>query len=332
MDAYFIAPKGNLTSYVFYNQILKELHSYYAEKKQDQICFDFSMVKSIDALVIPNLLCVGYIIKSHDVNFRAPYLYIPDTLYSGKLKKYLIDIKFVDISNKYGLFDIHETIYGGLPKISGEWLNTTISFNSDEKEEIIRKKIINGTSEFSQEFLKQFQNYNGNTVYNEIICNCSELVLNSIQHAKSFAFMTIQSNIKLGKIFISVSDCGVGFKATINEKIFDNRLDCVITNSTITNELDGIIQGIYARSNSNVFGLYPLITSVLRSNGVVRIHSVDTQLVLTSRLLLHMEVAKNKETLKKLAALDEIKNNTRTDLKYGGVHIEIELPLANHYI
>ena len=83
--------------------------------------------------------------------------------------------------------------------------------------------------------------------------------------------------------------------------------------------------GIYYRYNES-YGLYDAVKKVLAKNGIVRIHSNNTQIVLTASNQLELGVCKNAKEF--LEALKKKKNNIRNNLKYQGTHIEIELPIS----
>ena len=104
----------------------------------------------------------------------------------------------------------------------------------------------------------------------------------------------------------------------------------------MNDELEAIVHAIFVRAEDNgnkIYGLYPLVMEVLKFGGTIRIHSMDTQLILTPKLRIHLAVASSKKS-----DIDKIrssflqmvrKQNTSVyrNMKCGGSHIEIELPL-----
>jgi hypothetical protein len=331
LNYYDISIEGNLTSYVFYNTLLKKLHDYYKEDGKNQLIFDFSNLKTIEALVIPNLLCIGYIIKQN--SGLAPGIYIADNINTGYLKKYINDIGFVSFAEKFNLFKFQDSIKDGLDGKEMDRLNTTIFFDRSEDEGTTWFNILNSTKGFADKYLSEFNIYDGDENPNNLIVEiCKEVVENSKKHGKSFAFMTLQYNYRREKVYIAISDCGIGFKNSINEKIENKNLENQITENNVSDEIQGIIQGIYARAKSKTYGLYNVIAKTLYKEGTVRIHSMDTQLVLTENLFWKMSQPDKPASLVKIISNDEVKQNVRSNLKYGGVHIEIEIPLRRSEI
>lgn len=313
---YIIHLEGNLTSYVFYHEVLGKLHRYYIDGKYKQLVFDFSQVKTIDPTVIPNLLCVGYIVSESTGN--SPKIYIPNNISSGNLKRYLYDIKFLTYARQYGLFSFDESVYGGMSESNMDKLNTTIFFNEHETEQESWNKICRCSQDFANKFLK---NYNSYVAPANLILELSrEIVENSKDHGKSFCFMTIQYNYSREKVYVSYSDCGKGFLNSFFTKGVGEET-----------ELDAIVRGIFLRYNKP-FGLYSVIKKTIAFGGVVRIHSNKDQLILTQNMTLPFEIAEADMALKNMLSLEQYKNNVRRNLKFAGVHIEIEIPLRKNEV
>lgn len=312
MDNYIIEIKNNLTSYVFYNTLLPKLHDYYVKNSQEKLVFDFSQVKSIDPTVIPNLLCVGYIISSYS-NEPAELL-ISNNIISTELKRYLNEIKFIKYAEMYNLFSFDDSLKGGWTETKMSPLNTTLLFNSTESEEETWSKLIR-INNFLSKYLSEF-----NLVYNSsnlILELSKEIIQNSKIHGRSFAFMTLQYNYLKEKVYLSYSDCGIGFMNSLNE-----------AGKSASDELEAICEGIFSRYGKP-FGLYNVISRIINRNGIVRIHSNNTQLILTNKDILGFDIIKSAESFKRSLNL---KTDVRKNLKYAGVHIEIELPLAKEEI
>ena len=86
--------------------------------------------------------------------------------------------------------------------------------------------------------------------------------------------------------------------------------------------MEGIYIGIYKRKYSKIYGIYNVIKQVLKLQGLFRIHSNDTQLIINNRV----EKLFHNEELVKLSLRDN-KNVIRTS-SFPGTHIEIELPFS----
>ena len=142
---------------------------------------------------------------------------------------------------------------------------------------------------------------------NEITAFLEEILINCKVHAKSFSITTLHANYSAKKIYISVSDVGGGFLGTVEE--------------AVENEKEAILNGVYKRRESKIYGLYNVIRRVLEYDGKVRIHSNDTQIIFTKRLLKCFSDG----NLQEMASFD--KYNVKQTPQYDGVHIEIELPL-----
>ena len=114
----------DFTSYEFYSNILHKV--FYNNEKQ--IMFDFSSTRIIEPLVVPNLLCLGYIVK-HEMEI-IPKLLIPDTFSGGKLKNYLEQIGFTERAYDSNLFEFSYNPYGGLTGKNIDPLCGTKVFNA----------------------------------------------------------------------------------------------------------------------------------------------------------------------------------------------------------
>lgn len=308
---YIIHLDGNLTSYIFYNELLGKLHNYYIEGENKQLVFDFSQVNTIDPSVIPNLLCVGYIVSKS--TGKAPKIFIPNNLSAGKLKRYLYDIQFIRHAQKYGLFSFDDSIGAGMSESNMDKLNTTVLFNKNETEQESWNKLCRYSRGFANKFLEKYNSY---VVPVNLILELShEIIENSKDHGKSFCFMTLQYNYSRQKVYIAYSDCGKGF---LNS--FQNN------GRAAENEIDAIVKGVFLRYQKP-FGLYSVIKKTISLGGVVRIHSNKDQLILTQNMVLPFELANTDFDMKKLLFSESCKNNIRRNLKFSGVHIEIEIPL-----
>lgn len=314
--SYIIHFDGNLTSYTFYNELLGKLHNYFEDRNNEQLVFDFSQVKLIEPIVIPNLLCVGYIINTSTGN--PPKIFIPDNISAGHLKRYLFDINFIYFASKYGLFTFDDTILGGLAESNMDKLNNTILFHQDETEQESWDKICYYSQKFINKYLKDFDSYIAPT--NLILELSREIVENSKDHGKSFCFMTIQYNYSREKVYIAYSDCGHGFLQSFLNK-----------NIMVKSEIEAIIEGIFLRYQKP-FGLYSVIHKTLSLGGIVRIHSNQDQLVLTRNTMLSLDVSNSAADLKKILLSEKHTKNIRRNLKFSGVHIEIEIPLSKEEV
>lgn len=241
---YRIVVEPKLSSYAFYNNILKQLHNYLLEMTDDatetvkELIFDFSNTQIINPLVIPNLLCVGFFVK--DISNQKAKIFVPNNLMSGKIKGFMHQSNFVSLARTYNLFDFDDSIDGGYEIIGKRKnLNTTISILYDGKDKMyesadkieltLKKNLWPFLNTFVFESDKKYQKFENSNEYktldqktkNTIFYFCKEICENSILHGQSFCFLNMQF-IPMGnmpKIFISLSDCGRGLKNSINDDI-----------------------------------------------------------------------------------------------------------------
>lgn len=293
----------DFTSYEFYSNILPQI----SISRNEDFMLDMSFTRRIEPLVIPNLLCLGYGIKKQQG--IIPKLLIPDTATGGLIRNYLNEISFTKYATRAGLFEFIQDPYGGMEGKKIDPICGTLIFNASDNKEYIHRGVDMCISPFSEEYLSRFQIYD-DTQYrymNEITEFLEEILINCKVHAKSFSITTLHANYSAKKIYISVSDVGRGFLNTSEEHI--------------TNEKEAILIGVYKRRQSKIYGLYNVIRRVLDYDGKVRIHSNDTQIIFTKRLLESFIEGK----LEKMDSFE--KYNVKKTAQFDGVHVEIELPL-----
>lgn len=326
--------KEYLSSYEFYAWI-QNIRGQLLFQNDEQVVLDFTEVIRIEAPVIPNLLCLGQILKTNTLS--RPILRLAESLTGGHLKKYLNDINFLQYATEYKLFEFENSPYGGWDGKQMDSRNTTIYFPLPDVRgltvEEIKALVSNeyytrvrmGLAAFIKYYLATFDvekiqvntDKSGNSIF-ELIC---EMTINSAAHGRSFSFATMQANYSAKKIFISISDCGGGFKKSVAQNINDGRIDSNILSRIPVNEFEAIIVGLYARVYEDDYGLYSVAQKVLKLGGTMRIHSNDTQVVLTPAY----ETAFNERIL--LSDKSFAKKNVRRNLVFGGAHIEIDLPI-----
>lgn len=305
---YIEIPK-DLSSYEFYNNVVKEVN--YKVRNGNKIVLDFSKTFRVEPLVIPNLLCLGYFLQ--DKYKSRAIIDIPDTSYASGIKNYLEQIDFIKYAYQFGLFDFGTSPYGGGYGKEIDPICGTQYFDPEYSDAEIFRGIEESILPFADEYLYKFvkMEQKNNEIYyvNEIAEFLAEIIINCKIHARSFSFTTLHAKYSTGKIYISVSDMGGGFGSTIDSK------------SEISEEEEAILYGVYKRRESKIYGLYNVIRRVLEFDGKVRIHSNNTQIIFTPRILddfISGRIYQN-VTFKKY--------NVKEQLPFDGVHIEIELPL-----
>ncbi len=132
--------------------------------------------------------------------------------------------------------------------------------------------------------------------YNTYIDILSELITNSVIHSKSIAFALMF--VDRFKTKFSITDNGVGFSESMKLKpktAFyepDSLKTLLFKNITVNNISDNILSGLYTiydtlfySSLKDRHGLFDLmLTVVLESKGYFRIHSENTQIIVSSRM------------------------------------------------
>ena len=299
----------DLTSYDFFASVLPQI----VNTEEIKIMLDMSNTKRIEPLVIPNLLCLAYKVKIGAQ--KRLILSIPDTVSGGMVKKYLYEIGFTKYANRFGLFDFQYNPYGGLEGKQIDPICGTLVFNADDSKDVIYRGVDRCITPFSEVYLSRFQIFDTeqSIFINEITEFLEEILLNCKIHAKSFSITTLHANYSSKKIYIAVSDIGCGFLGSLEKE-------------TIHDEREAILEGVYKRKDSKIYGLFNVIRRVLDYGGKVRIHSNDTQIIFTPRI-------KNEFIFGKLQNLDSFqKYNVKNTAYYDGVHIEIEMPLEKEKV
>lgn len=321
-------------SYYFLNRI----NTLTIEKTQ-KIVLDFSETRRIDPIVIPNLLLIGKKIKE-DYRKKA-IIYLPDTITAGSLKNYLEQIGFIRYAYKYDLFEFYYNPYGGMEGKKIDPLCRTVYFDgSTEKSsyDIIRSKINRKIQPFAERYLSRFEHFvdtdDGNGMYqNDIIEIIYEMNKNCLDYSGSASFTTFHSRYRDNTINIAISDLGKGFKSSFLEKKNDpdkyhryNEYQLSLLEKEYKCELEAIIDGINWERKSKIYGLASIIREILELGGWVRIHSNDTQVILTE------EYADDIINGNLLNNQIFVKENVKKNIFFDGVHIEIVMPLQRRNV
>lgn len=313
-----------LSSVEFYDTLLKQvlfLKQYH--RSDNPIVLDFSETKKIEPLVISNLLCLGkYVLRETGTQMNVR---IPETIQAGKLKFYLNEIGFTNLAfNK--IYTFENSPYNGMEGKQLDPLCGCLHFPSD----LTKSEIINGINGYVAPFTNKYlNNYLEFSQEEEIYVNkidhfLYEIIDNCRKHGESDSFMTIHARYSDRTIYIAVSDLGVGFFNSWDKREKDEAdkkaESYVLKGKTPSNELEGILCGIYKRKESKIYGLYNIIVQTLGLNGTIRIHSNDIQMIFTPRLFKFMD--------NPLTLMDGkfYKYNVKRNIQFKGVHVEMEIP------
>lgn len=333
-----------LSSKVFYESVIKDINRKLQVYSDERILLDFTETCKIYATVIPDLVVLGTYLR--EKTGYMPVIRLGEDLKAGSLKKYLNGIGFYSASaNKYSF---ENNPYGGMYGTEMDPVNTTELFeyveletydgNKKKKDEILeqyKRKVYFKMRPFINKYLNleafmgegnEDEDYGIEVnIVSSFIYHMAE---NSFLHGKSSSAVTIQANYKDKKLYISISDMGKGFmQAWIDDKV-ENATDekesdvYDVLGREPRSEMEGIMLGIYKRKKSKYHGLYNIVERVLKLDGIIRIHSNTTQIILTSR---QRDLFLNEELPKRLPNMEM---NRRENVIFAGAHIEVELPLT----
>lgn len=349
--------RGKISTKDFYDTILSQIENLKKQHFKGCISLDFTNVSEVESSVIPNLLILGDYIKECTEN--RPLIYIDESNTSGNLKRYLYKIGFFNLCEQKARFYLDCDKYTGWPEENKmDELNTTVYFEVASPEELeesqkpeyplLSSRIWNYIQEnlytFSSKYLGLYQEF---TEYNDIrsemennmaLAMCHEIVKNSLIHGRSYSYVTFQINRSKKKIYLTLSDYGMGFYNNLKVK-----------GIKVENEGMAIIEGIFMRAREKGYGLYDVVCRTLEQFGIVRIHSNNTRIVLTNvppknntepikeyvieqdgfyPYIYYLE-KKDVEGLAKKLQKHKGYNYTE-NLFFPGVHVEIVLPIEKN--
>ena len=318
---------ARVTSYSFYNDVIPQLHSFFSEKQDRDITvnFDFSNVKLINPLVIPNIICAGMSLKAY---YRKPVnLFVP---WNPELLAYLEGINFFDIIRKYEIFSLDEEYLGGYVKSKNLKSETFLFREGKEKWEIefVLSKQKSRIFEMISDQFVYMEAGNAEDRMQQILTCFAEPVENGCIHSRSDTILNLQyvsGNNSVNKIFCSVSDSGVGLYSVLEKS------KNIAFNNVGNENIRALLEAIYYRSPYRDYGLWGLCINTLSIGGILRIHSDQFQLILTEKRL---EVLEKIKTFYKINAIvgdniiEQLLDNysIRKTTKFAGTHIEIEIP------
>ena len=393
-----------LTPYIFYSKFLKDVARHIKEfddinfklfENGDDYLYDSNY--NIEPITIPLLLSLMEQLSKYYNKSITLYLY--NNIATNKVLNFLFKSDFFYVAGNntnptypYGrkIIKFNEAYLGDFKgkkhrpehkvrcyslednNISKE-LET---FNTeDEQRDYLISKYIYIVREQFQNLLYDNENTTDNSeLYIEIL---SELITNGVLHSKSNTFALMFVN-KFATKF-SISDNGIGLTESLKNKTSDylynplelkNALDNIKTiniNDKILENLNYIIEALYFSSLKDRKGLFDLMLSVvLESNGYFRLHSENSQIIISSRMAnnltelsdlrtklfkIHREILINGEKQNNREDMIIIKSNIKQEfinlyknicekynqdhrysslrffsVKLRGVHIEVEIP------
>lgn len=178
--------------------------------------------------------------------------------------------------------------------------------NEDERRDFLISEYVYIVREHFQELL--FDNINTSDKADYYVELLSELITNGVLHSKSNTFALMFVNKFLTKF--SISDNGIGFEESLKSKAenflykpfeLKNNLDqfeLLNVNSKILNNLHIVMETLYFSCLKDRRGLFDLMISVvLGSNGYFRLHSDNSQVIVSNRMskdLIELNILRNK--------------------------------------
>lgn len=325
--------KNNIsfTPYIFYTSFLKEVAESIALNKNiqfklvengDDNVFDSNY--RIEPITIPLLLSLSEQLSKY---FFKP---IDLSLYNNPATKevlnflYKSDFFYIAGNNRnpyypYGrnILNFEESYFGDFIKkdprlehrvrcysLTDDYLTDKIEIykNDDEKRDFLISEYVYIVREHFQELL--FDNSNTSDKADYYIEILSELITNGVLHSKSNTFALMFAN-KFA-IKFSISDNGIGFEESLKSKSenfiykpleLKNKLDeikILNVNNKVLNNLNFIIETLFFSSLKDRRGLFDLMISVvLNSNGYFRLHSDNSQIIISNRMNKELVVLSN---------------------------------------
>jgi hypothetical protein len=287
-----------------YNELAPRMFEFWSSKEylRYDLHFDWGGVLYINPQVIPNLLVLGH--QLHILTDKRIKIYIPT---DEGLLSYLDEIGFIRFSKRFSVYEFYEEYIGGYaPSFSNNRKSYYIGNNSTDAQ--IWEQLSESSSVIDRAYSYKYEPNEG-FVSDNVKLALWEVCKNSVFHAGSFVFLTIQKTSAISSVVISISDTGYGIYDSMYRRIRrgeDKPQLHFLSNNRFTGlknrvdkELYAIVEAVFYRWKEQVNygsllddlnfecsnGLWYVVNETLRKNGTVRIHSNNYRLVLTNHLL-----------------------------------------------
>lgn len=288
------------TTYSFYNYLLPKLQEHYKKNKQIPV-FSIEKAKRISPLVIPNIIGLGYYLKTfHKQPIQLLMSYEPKLLY------YLTKANFFKICgektpiNPQGLsiFEFNEGFLGGFSsyiekeqrKAHKIYYYLPLLEKSDDL--YSHDTLVEDLSLFTlrEQFEEVLRDNISDEFISESIESIAEPISNGILHSESLTWAISQTTPgEHSKTTLSISDVGIGFEESLVKKgiipKIVNKAKRVGLFKDSLNDFFYIMEAIFFSMVKNRRGLIDFIFDVA-ANGTVRIHYQSTQIIFTPRIIL----------------------------------------------
>lgn len=310
---------NSLSSFKFYNEILKDVSEFYHSVDFDNKppIFAFTENSLVDPIVLPLIISLGnYLKKFHNNN--PIDLDLTNNYSTNNLIKFLDSSDFFNLvgKNQNPTFPKGLNIFEFDERIPNDYRNKSIQ-RSDHKlrsyslnDDNLKNRLLEFEPEESQrDFLIEYYTYlvenHFGTLLNdkevtserrvEFIDILSELITNGLIHSKSEVFIMVFSN--RFKTSFSISDNGIGLFNSISVKKSNEFYE----NMTVFNQLKkevkfkmsekvqesafSIFESLYYSILKDRQGLFDLMCNVvINCNGYFRLHNDYVQIIVSSRM------------------------------------------------
>jgi hypothetical protein len=310
---------NSLSSFKFYNEILKDVSEFYHSVDFDNKppIFAFTENSLVDPIVLPLIISLGNYLKKFHNNSPID-LDLTNNYSTNNLIKFLDSSDFFNLvgKNQNPTFPKGLNIFEFDERIPNDYRNKSIQ-RSDHKlrsyslnDDNLKNRLLEFEPEESQrDFLIEYYTYlvenHFGTLLNdkevtserrvEFIDILSELITNGLIHSKSEVFIMMFSN--RFKTSFSISDNGIGLFNSISVKKSNEFYE----NMTVFNQLKkevkfkmsekvqesafSIFESLYYSILKDRQGLFDLMCNVvINCNGYFRLHNDYVQIIVSSRM------------------------------------------------
>lgn len=343
-----IKAEEKITSGIFYEKMLPRiLEAVDGMESGEDFIMDLSRTASVDAMAVPLLLNTArWIIGEKGT---VPQIYIPNLEEKDALKRYLDMVGFFNICDFYDYYEVNadrKSVKMDRRNLATYVLTENAKNDSQKERERIEeyafRKLIDGGDNSYQlfwEYWKAFDDAKNVNIVEEAV---RTICVNVGIHTKEDAILTLQRNKTLGRVCISIADCGQGLYATLSNK---EGFQPASISFQKFKELKGDEADMYAiaeavsyRFAEREYGLYHVLMKLLKLakekeeqkeewNWRLRIHTNQKRVVFTGNNCKELSAISTKEQFaKRIIMLAGKKYVAELTPYYPGVHIEIEIP------
>lgn len=296
---YSIEIPEKFTSFSFYNFVLKKVYKFLSEYSKYDLEIDFSKTEYIDPIALTHLLVMGALIN--ETIHKPIILNIPN---DPRIKGFLSSVGFLGLAEgrNNGSFYVPSHAQGGYGKFEYDIPPICLfDVNSSNvtKQDIIKLfkapicKLYSLEEKYSGNYNEEEYNFERNLETASIIM--CELLDNIKAHSGKNGYFTIQYIKSNRALKLCVSDYGMGIFKSILEEINKGSYKLKILNKekfikeNIQNNLASLVEGLFHRIDDCYpdvrldFGLSGITMLALTKGGIVRVHSIDTQLLITEK-------------------------------------------------